>query len=136
MSTAGSGRMHELNRRRWFLPLASVAGGLVMMGASAAGGHLGLGLMSLGIMTAFGLAVFLGGGSETIRGLRGDGRDERFAQMDLTATAAAGGALTLAVIIGYLVDVARGHDGMPYAWLGAVAGLAYIVAIVVIRLRG
>jgi hypothetical protein len=27
--------------------------------------------------------------------------------------------------------VAQGHDGSPYAWLGAVGGLAYLAAVVV-----
>jgi hypothetical protein len=46
-------------------------------------------------MTALGLVFLLGGRSETIRGLRGDGRDERFELIDLKATAFAG----LAIII-------------------------------------
>ena len=43
----------------------------------------------------------------------------------------------ITVIIGaFLVEVARGHDGSPYAALGAVAGVAYLVAIVGLRMRG
>jgi hypothetical protein len=34
-------------------------------------------------MAGFGLFILVAGRSETIRGLRGDGRDERFAQIDL-----------------------------------------------------
>lgn len=41
----------------------------------------------------------------------------------------------IAVIIAFLVEVARGHNGEQYAWLGAVAGLAYLVAIAVLRFR-
>jgi hypothetical protein len=41
-------------------------------------------------MTAFGALILVGGRSETIRGLRGDGRDERFRQIDIHATAIAG----------------------------------------------
>ena len=41
-----------------------------------------------------------------------------------------------AIIVAFVVEVARGHDGSPYAWLGAIGGLAYLVAIVVLRLRG
>ena len=41
------------------------------------------------------------------------------------------GIVVITVIIGaFLVEVARGHDGSPYAALGAVAGVAYLVAIV------
>ena len=44
----------------------------------------------------FGLIVLLRPGrSETVRGLRGDGRDERFAQIDLQATALSPGWLLI-----------------------------------------
>jgi hypothetical protein len=86
-------------------------------------------------MTATGLVFVVGGRSETIRGLRGDGRDERFAMIDLKATATAGFAVILAVIIGLLVEVSEGHSGSPYTWLGAIGGLVYILAIGVLRLR-
>ena len=76
-----------------------------------------------------------GGRSETVRGLRGDGRDERFAMIDLKATAAAGFALVLAVIVAFLVSVAQGHNGAPYSWLGAIAGLSYVIAVATLRLR-
>ena len=80
--------------------------------------------------------MLLGGRSETARGLRGDGRDERFAMLALQATALAGLALMIAVIVAFIVDVAHGHIGEPYDWLGAIAGLAYIAAIIVLRVRG
>ncbi len=51
--------------------------------------------------------------------------------MDLRANAFAGTAL----IVAFLVSVANGGSGAPYDWLGAIAGLAYIFAIVVLRLR-
>jgi drug/metabolite transporter (DMT)-like permease len=126
----------RLTRTRWFLPAFSLALGGAMLAAFAVGGHTGLGLYSLGVMAAAGAVFLLGGHSETIRGLRGDGRDERFSRMDLLATAFAGLVLIVAVIVAFLVEVARGHNGMQYAWLGAVAGLAYLAAIVVLRVRG
>lgn len=74
--------------------------------------------------------------SETIRGLRGDGRDERFRTIDIHATAAAGLAVITALIVAFIVEIARGQSGRPYDWLGAIAGLAYLAAVVVFRLRG
>ncbi len=106
-----------------------------MLGAQWVGGQPGSGVESLGIMTAFGALILFGGRSETIPGLRGDGRNERFAIIDLKATAAAGLTLITAVIIAFLLEVARGHSGNPYAWLGAIAGLAYVIAIAVLRRR-
>ncbi|MFZ2034660.1 MAG: hypothetical protein WAW53_12965 [Candidatus Dormiibacterota bacterium] len=121
---------------RWTLPAFSLVLGLVLLAALAAGHQLVTGIWSCGIMVLFGAAVLLGGRSETIRGLRGDGRDERFAMLDLQATALAGLALMIAVIVAFIVDVARGNSGEPYDWLGAIAGLAYIAAVIVLRLRG
>lgn len=126
----------QISRTKWFLPLFTVVLGLLMLVAQWIGGHALNGLGSLGIMTAFGALILLGGRSETIRGLRGDGRDERFRRIDVHATAITGNVAIASILIGFLVEVARGHTGMPYTWLGAVAGLTYLVAIVVLRLRG
>ena len=125
----------QITRTKWFLPLFAVALGLVMLGAQWIGGNPGSGLGSLAIMTGFAALVLLGGRSETIRGLRGDGRDERFRRIDIHATAIAGTAVILAIIIAFTVEMARGHNGSPYTWLGAIGGLAYLIAIVAFRLR-
>jgi len=126
----------RLTRSKWFVPLLSVFLGLVLFAAQWVGGDPGSGLGSLGIMTAFGALILLGGRSETIRGLRGDGRDERFRMMDIHATALAGLAVILAIIVAFIVELAQGHNGTPYGWLGAIGGLTYLVAIVVFRIRG
>ena len=128
--------MQITTKSKWFLPLFAVALGLVMFGAQWIGGHPLPGLGSLGIMTAFGALVLFGGRSETIRGLRGDGRDERFREIDLRATAIAGLAVITAIIVAFVVEIARGHNGNPFTWLGAVAGLAYLLAVAVFRFRG
>lgn len=41
-----------------------------------------------------------------------------------------------AIIIAFLVEVARGHSRSPYSWLGAIAGAAYLAAVIVFRIRG
>ena len=126
----------RVTRSKWFVPLLSVALGIVVFAAQWVGGDPGSGLVSLGIMTGFGALILLGGRSETIRGLRGDGRDERFRMIDIHATALAGLAVILAIIVAFIVELAKGHNGSPYAWLGAIGGLTYLVAIVVFRIRG
>ncbi len=125
----------QMTRSKWFLPSFALALGLVMLAALWIGGHPTTGLGSLAIMAAFATAVLLGGRSETIRGLRGDGRDERFRSIDVRATAFAGTVVILAVIVAFVVEVARGNSGAPYTWLGAIAGVAYLAAVIALRLR-
>ncbi len=123
-------------RTKWFLPVFCVFMGAVLAAASWLGGEPAAGLGSLAVMTAFGLFILLGGRSETIRGLRGDGRDERFAQMDIRATAASGLVLIIALIVAWVAEVAHGHSGNPYGLLLALSGVTYIAAVVVQRWRG
>lgn len=126
----------RLTKSKWFVPLLAVALGLVVFAAQWVGGDPGSGLDSLGIMTALGALFLFGGRSETIRGLRGDGRDERFRQIDIHATALAGLAVILAVIAAFIVELARGHSGAPYGWLAGIGGITYIAAVIVFRIRG
>ena len=126
----------RLTRSKWLVPVFSVSLGLVVFAAQALGGNPGSGLVSFGIMTAFGALILFGGRSETIRGLRGDGRDERFREIDIHATALAGLAVIIAVIVAFVVELARGHNGDPYGWLGAIGGVTYLLAVVVFRIRG
>jgi hypothetical protein len=125
-----------ITRSKWFLPSFSLVLGLVILLVSWLGGQPGAGAISLAILVAFGLFVLVAGRSETIRGLRGDGRDERFAQIDLQATAVAGLALIVALIVAWLVAIARGQSGSPYDWLLAIGGLAYALAVAWFRWRG
>jgi hypothetical protein len=125
-----------ITRSKWFMPSFCLGLGLVMLAASWLGGHLGDGWVSLGMMAAFGLFVLLAGRSEMIRGLRGDGRDERFAQIDLRATAVSGLVLIVTLIVAWLVEIARGRNGGPYGWLLAIGGLAYVLAVAFFRWRG
>jgi hypothetical protein len=123
-------------RSKWFMPAFCLGLGVVVLLASWLGGHPGAGAVSLGLMAALGLVFLLAAGrSETIRGLTTD-RDERFAQIDLRATALAGLVMIVSVIVAWLVELARGHEGSPYTWLAAVGGLTYLLAVVFFRWRG
>ena len=126
----------QITKSKWFLPLFAVALGLLTFVAQWIGGNPRSGLVSFAILAGAGLVLLLGGRSETIRGLRGDGRDERFRQIDIHATALAGIAVITAVIIAFLVELARGHNGDPYSWLGAIGGITYIAAVIIFRIRG
>jgi hypothetical protein len=129
-------RSRGVTRSKWFLPAFSLVLGLVMLAVSWLGGSLSQGVISLAVLAAFGLVVLLAGRSETVRGLRGDGRDERFAQIDLQATALSGLAVIVALIVAWLVATARGQSGNPYGWLLAIAGLTYVLAVAWFRWRG
>jgi hypothetical protein len=129
-------RSRGITRSKWFLPSFSLVLGVIILAASWLGGNPGAGVISLVGLIAFGLLVLLAGRSETIRGLRGDGRDERFAQIDLQATAVTGLALLVALIVAWLVAIAQGRSGSPYDWLLAIGGLAYLLAVAWFRWRG
>lgn len=96
----------------------------------------GDGLVALGIMAAVGALFLFGRRSKTLQGLGGPGRDERWAMIDLHATALTGLVLITVIIGAWLVEIARGDDGSPFAALGAVGGVAYIVIVAVLRRRG
>ena len=129
-------RCQAVARSKWFLPLFCLGLGVVVLVASWLGGQLGAGVYGLAVLAIFGLVLLLlTGRSETIRGLT-VGRDERFAQIDLRATAVTGLVLIITVIVAWLVEIARGHSGNPYGWLGAIGGIAYILAVAFFRWRG
>jgi hypothetical protein len=130
------GNYPTIMRSKWFLPLFALGLGVVVLAASWVGGSLSSGLISLAIIAGFALFILLAGRSETIRGLRGDGRDERFAQIDLQATAAAGLVLIVTLIVAWLVEIAQGHSGSPFTWLCAIGGLSYLLAVAFFRWRG
>jgi hypothetical protein len=127
--------MRTRRHPKWVLPAFCVALGLGCLAAFWAGGNRNQGLFSLAVLAGLGLAFALGGRSETIRGLRGDGRDEYWESLDLTATALAGLVLIGAVIAMCFWEWGHGRDGSPYSQLAAITGVAYIVILVVLRLR-
>jgi hypothetical protein len=120
----------------WGMFVFSLALGATMWAASWVGGHPMLGLGMFGIMAAFGAVFVVGQRSESIRMMAAGRRaDERWRSIDLRATAFSGIALILAVIAGFLWEIAHGRSGQPYAPLGAIAGLSYLLAIIYLRWR-
>ena len=129
-------RSRSFVRSRWWLPALCLGAGVTILAVSWLGGQLGVGLISLAVLAGFGLLLLLvTGRSETVRGLT-VGRDERFAQIDVRATAVTGWVLIVTLIVAWLIQIARGHSGQPYDWLGAIGGLAYLTAVAFFRWRG
>ena len=122
-------------RSRWYMPAFSVFLGLLMLGAFAIGGDVGDGLFALGVMVLLAVGILVFGRNETVRGLSGPGRDERWAKIDITASALTGLVLITVIIGAFLVEVARGEDGQPWSQLGAVGGVTYIIAVALLRWR-
>lgn len=122
--------------RYWATPILSVFIGIVYLVGFSIGGKPGQGMFGLALMVTFGVALaLLGRRSETVRGLL-DHRDERIAGIDLRATAVTASAMIAAVLVGFVVDIARGGSGWPYDMIGAVGGLTYVLTVGYLRLRG
>ena len=141
MSTAMSdpqpARRRPFWRSRWGMPAFCLFLGGLVLGALALGDNLGDGLRAFALFVVVAAVFALGAGrSETISALGGPGRDERWAMIDLRATALSGLVVVLVLIGAWLVELARGHDGSPYGEIMAVGGLSYVVAVAVLRWRG
>ncbi len=128
--------LRGVRRSRWFQPLLAIFVGAVLLVVLSVGGHPQEGPIALGIMAVF--AVFLRAGerSETVRALRGDGRDERFALIRLRAATLAARVVLLVVVVLFLVEVARGNSGSPYDWLSALGGATFLASMFWQRSRG
>lgn len=127
--------MTAVHKTKWYVPGVSLVLGLAMLAAFWAGDRPGDGLFALGVMGALGLVALVGGRSDLIRGLRGDGRDEYWERIDVDATALTGHVLIAAIIGMCLWEWAHGRDGMPYAALGAVGGVGYVLSLALLRWR-
>jgi Na+/H+ antiporter NhaD/arsenite permease-like protein len=122
--------------QQWVLPGFAVAIGIAYLIAGLVGDEVGFGLFGLALMVTVAVALLLvRRRSETVQGLL-DRRDERIVQIDIKATAFAGSVVIAAVLIAFIVEIARGHGGSPYAALGAIGGLAYLASVVWHRVRG
>ena len=132
----GTMTMHSVTHSRWRMPAFSFVLGLLVLAAFWAGGDPVSGLWGLGVMTAVAALFLFGGRSETLAGLGGPGRDERWVAIDMRATAASGLVVITVLIAAFLWEVGHGRDGSPYGQLCALAGVVYITAVAIQRWRG
>jgi hypothetical protein len=87
-------------------------------------------------MSALGVAfLVLSPRSDTVAGLSGPGRDERWAAIDVHATATSGLVLVTVILGAFFYELATGRDGEPWSQLGAVGGVAYVVSVLILRRR-
>jgi hypothetical protein len=128
--------MHSWWRSRWWAPLYSLALGALVFAAFAIGGNAGDGAKAFALFVVIAVVFYFGSRrSDTLGGLGGSGRDERWAAIDLRASAFAGFVVILTAIGAWLYELADGRDGDPYGRLLAVGGVAYILAIAFLRRR-
>src|SRR3954465_3250034 len=97
MSTNNPGdAIHRLYRTRWFMPafcalLAALIFTAFAIGGDATGGDAPRGAISASVLLLVGAVFYFGGRrSETLAGLGGPGRDERWERIDVHATALTG----------------------------------------------
>ena len=122
-------------RTRWAIPATAAALGLAYLVAGLLGGSPGFGVFGLVLMLAVAAAFVLAARrSETVAGLI-DRRDERINSLDRDASLIAGMTVLLAVLAMFVVELAQGRDGSPYAALGALGGVSYVAALAFLRLR-
>ncbi len=124
-----------IHRTKWFVPGLSVLIGLVFFAGFWIGDDRAGALWSLAVMSVVALLILAGGRSDLVRGLRGDGRDEYWARIDLHATALAGSFAIGLILVMCVWEWAHGRDGTPYVQLGALTGVAYVASIGFLRWR-
>jgi hypothetical protein len=128
--------LRGVRRSRWFQPVLAILLGAVLLAVLSAGGHPQEGPLAFGIMVVFAIFLLAGERSETVRALRGDGRDERFELIRLKAATLAARVVLLAVVVLYLVELARGKSGSPFDWLSALGGVTFLASVLWQRSRG
>jgi hypothetical protein len=110
--------------------------GLGMGIAAIVSDRLWLGLALIGIMVAFvSFLVFGSRVSDTVALLGDDTHEERNVQIHQRAGLYTLNLLAVVIVGAGIVDIARGGDGAPWAYLGLVGGVTYVVSLLVLNHR-
>lgn len=116
---------------RWWFVAYSLGLGVVVAGAALAGGNTPLAVLSLPLFMAFGVMLAL-----TPWGtLRSRSQDEREQTIGKEAALVSYYALLGTVMVGFLIELARGDDGQPWSFVGFVGGLSFLGALAVLSRR-
>ncbi len=126
----------ERSGRRAATAAVLVVGGGAVAAACWIGGDHGL---AIGLVVfyaiAAGIAFLWAGGDGDVAAIMRVGGDERQRGIDRDATAIAGIAVSIAAVIGAIVQTARNLNPGPYGIMCAVGGIAYSVSLFVLRRR-
>jgi hypothetical protein len=112
-----------------------VGGGAVAAATWASGDHgLAVGLVVFYVLAA-GVAYLWSGGKGDVAAIMRVGGDERQKGIDRDATAITGMAMSLAALVGAIVETARDGDPGAFGVMCLVGGLSYVVALIALRYR-
>jgi hypothetical protein len=127
----------ETRRRiNWLAVAAAPVGGIAMFVAALLSDRLWLGVACLAITFGFSaVLVIVSRFSDTGALLGDDVHEERNVHIHQRAALYTLNILALILIGGGVYDLARGGDGSPYAGLAAVAGVTYVVCLLVLNRR-
>jgi len=105
--------------------------GLIVGAAAWIGGERLFAVLAVAILFVFGLVV-----SVTPFGtLKASSQDEREKAVGSEAALISYYVLIVVILIGWVVELARGNSGEPYVWLAAIGGATYGGALFVLNAR-
>jgi hypothetical protein len=113
-----------------------IGGVTLTMAATFGGGHFVRSALISGLaftVLATGAFIVIGRTRGDLGAIVASAPDERQRGIDLRATAAAGIAMAVILIVGSVVSLAQGHNGQPWVDLCAAFGVVYLVFLVVFR---
>lgn len=110
--------------------------GVIYLLIGLARGEPKSGLIGLAIMMLFTAVLVVGARfSDTIALLADDVHEERHVHIHQKAALVTINILAAVLVIALVADVVAGGDGMPYAWLAAVAIVVYFGTIMLLSRR-
>jgi hypothetical protein len=118
--------------RKWAGSALILAFGLAVFAASLAWGHPDDGIWALALSTVFAGALAVGGRSELVRSMRGDG-DERAAHITNLTNLIVLNVAGLAAVAGAVVEQARGFHSGPWTLACVIGGGVYFLVFIVVR---
>ena len=122
-------------RSRWWMPASASSSACSSAARSCSAADPWMALWGFGLMAGLGALAFFARRSETIQGLSGPGRDERWAMIDLGARLRRPRPHRARYIGMWLYEIANGRDGNPYGPARALGGVAYIAGVAWGRFR-
>jgi hypothetical protein len=117
----------------WLAPILVAALGIPTFVAFWIGGRPELGALWAAVSVGFGIALAVGGRSDTLRMLRGTEDDERTLLLEYKATSAVAMVLIVALVGLFLAAGIRGESGLVYGVLLLLAEATHLAALAILN---